>query len=189
MKNLIEYTKHSMISLIEYIEESLLDDFDDLSNKLDSTLIESATKWIKENFTVSNLKISNEYNSDGKFVVNAESVTIKNPNIKSLTNDKFVWGVVDDFDCSFCNVLPSLDGAPEKVKTYFDCSYCPGLTSLEGAPKEVGGDFDCCNCRSLKTFKGAPKEVGGNFECYGCQNIKDKRLPSYTKVRGVVNIV
>lgn len=175
-----------MKNLIEYIEESLLDDVDDLSNELDSTLIESVKKWIRENFKVPYLKISNEYNSDGKFVVNAKSVTIKNTNIKSLTNDLFVWGTVNDFDCSFCHVLPSLKGAPEKVKTDFDCSFCPALTSLDGAPKEVGGDFDCCKCRSLKTFDGAPKEVGGDFICSSCVNMKDKRLPSYTKVLGKV---
>ena len=175
-----------MKNLMEHIKESLLDDVDDLSNELDSNLKESVKKWIRENFKVSYLKISNEYNSDGKFVVNAKSVTIKNTNIKSLTNDMFVWGVVDDFDCSFCHVLPSLKGAPEKVKTIFDCSYCPVLTTLEGAPKEVGDDFDCHRCISLKSFEGAPKEVGGDFICSGCESIKDKRLPPYTKIRGEV---
>ena len=38
MKNLIEYTKHSMTSLQEYIEESLLDDIDDLEIASDKSV-------------------------------------------------------------------------------------------------------------------------------------------------------
>ena len=56
----------------------------------------------------------------------------------------------------------------KKVGGKFDCSVCDSLKSLEGAPKEIGGSFDCSYCKSLTLLDGAPKKVGRNFSCDKC---------------------
>ena len=111
--------------------------------------------------------------------------------IKSLKNCP---RYVKKFDCSVCDLIKSLEGAPEKVNGYFDCKKCSSLLSLEGAPEEVGyfrcnecnnlpslkgapkkvnNDFECRWCKNLKSLKGAPEEVGGNFRCNGCRFIQN----------------
>lgn len=48
MKDLIEYTEHSMTSLNEYLKESLLDDLDDLENDSDNAVAKAesiGTEW------------------------------------------------------------------------------------------------------------------------------------------------
>ena len=52
------------------------------------------------------------------------------------------------------------------IKNDFNCSNCNSLTSLKGAPNEVGGNFSCSNCTSLTSLEGAPKKVCGDFSCY-----------------------
>ena len=74
--------------------------------------------------------------------------------------------IKNDFNCSNCNSLTSLKGAPKEVGRDFGCYNCTSLSSFEGAPKEVGGDFYCSYCTSLTSLEGAPKEVGGDFSCY-----------------------
>ena len=117
--------------------------------------------------------INNNYNISGNltfenineiYVVNCDGdVEVKNKKIIKLTNG-FVWGEVKgDFDCSECNNLESLEGAPKEVSGYFDCSNCKKLESLEGSPEKVGGYFDCSRCENLKSLEGAPKEVKGRF--------------------------
>ena len=74
--------------------------------------------------------------------------------------------IKNDFSCSNCNSLTSLEGAPQEVGRDFFCSNCTSLTSLNGAPQKVGGDFSCSYCTSLTSLEGAPKEIGGDFNCY-----------------------
>ena len=76
-----------------------------------------------------------------------------------------------DFSCWTCKNLTSLKGAPEEVGRYFNCSWCENLTSLEGAPKEVGGDFSCWACKNLTSAKGLPAKIGGKIECDKMFNI------------------
>ena len=92
-----------------------------------------------------------------------------------IEDDHFIcnFGVVKgDFDCTFCENLETLKGAPKEVSGNFSCGYCINLKSLEGAPKEVGGNFNCSQCDSLKTLEGAPEKVGGDLFCNGCINLK-----------------
>ena len=49
---------------------------------------------------------------------------------------EFVYEVRGDFDCSYCDNLTSLDGAPQKVGRYFDCSDC-GKQFTEEEVREV----------------------------------------------------
>ena len=73
-------------------------------------------EWIKSNYNIyGNLTITDD------FIVNCTGeVDVNNKSITSLTNGLFRWG---------------------KVGTDFNCTYCDKLTSLEGAPKEVGCGF------------------------------------------------
>ncbi|MBR5804292.1 MAG: hypothetical protein IKY31_08160 [Bacteroidaceae bacterium] len=112
-------------------------------------------------------KIKIDY-KDGKYIVNWAEDVIVSSDAPSLNNGLFVWGkIVGIFDCSECNKLKSLEGAPTEVLD-FDCSICENLTSLEGAPQKVYGNFYCVDCMNLESLKGAPEEVGGIFDCSGC---------------------
>ena len=75
------------------------------------------------------------------------------------------------FSCYACSELNSLQGSPDKVGCDFYCSYCKKLRSLEGSPKEVGIDFSCSRCLNLISLRGSPKEIGGYFFCYGCAKL------------------
>ena len=193
-----------MLNLKEYIKESILDDEDVVFNN--DNIKSEIEKFIKNNYRCSRFVISNKPNKDGKFIVDGNSIQVINNNIVSLTNNFFIWGKVtryfncsycdslislegapkevgENFDCSYCKSLISLKGAPEEVGWDFDCSYCKSLTSLEGAPKEVGKDFDCSKCNSLTSLKGAPEKVGIDFYCSGCNSLKSlEGAPK--KVRG-----
>ena len=74
----------------------------------------------------------------------------------------------EDFRCSDCEKLISLEGAPEKCEE-FDCMGCTNLTSLEGAPEKCDG-FYCQLCKNLTSLEGAPKECK-EFCCDACKNL------------------
>ena len=157
-----------MKTLNEYINESLLDDLEDLEKDSDDSIERSLIeKFLKENYN-----IHGEYTiKDGIVDVNG-SVIIKNRKINNLTNGTFVFGkIYKYFDCSGCDKLKSLEGAPKEVGLAFTCHNCKSLTSLKGAPEKVGGRFICSNCSQLKSIEGAPKKVGGSFECNKCENL------------------
>jgi transcription elongation factor Elf1 len=147
---------------------SILDKFDDLAtasdNAIENVLIE---KFLKENYN-----INGQYTIKGGIVNVNGSITARNMKLTELTNGMFEFGVVYTyFNCSFCNSLTSLKGAPKKVRGTFYCNNCDSLTSLEGAPEEVGGTFDCSGCTNLTSLEGAPEEVGGMFDCRECMNL------------------
>ena len=193
MKTLKNYIKESLSLDMKLNETSLLD-IEGTMEVGDEAIKKIIEKWINDNFKVTNLKISDNPNNDGKYEVSAANVNIANRNIISLTNDMFIWKIVEsfncsncpslislegapekvgrNFDCSNCESLKSLEGAPEKVGRNFDCSYCPSLISLEGSPKEVGRDFYCYDCKSLTSLEGSPKEIDGNFLCNNCDSLK-----------------
>ena len=147
--------------------ESLLDDEDIFYGS-------NSNKKIIENWIESNYVFRGKLSISDDFVVDCDRYDyVKNKSITSLTNGLFRWGKVSgNFDCSECDNLTSLEGAPEKVGESFDCSDCESLKSLKGAPKEVGRMFDCSNCENLKSLKGAPKKVGLEFFCANCKNLK-----------------
>ena len=128
---------------------------------------------MKENYK-GIFKISKTPNSDGKYEVSStKDVEVINRNITSLTNGMFIWvNVIEDFICSYCYSLETLEGAPEKVGRDFDCSCCESLKNLKGAPEKVGENFICYTCKSLESLEGAPEKVGRNFICYTCKSLK-----------------
>ena len=173
--------------------ESLLDDFDTISSKLDVAELRSQIfKFILDNYYAHPnwLEIIGP-DENGLFYVSCKkrdvTIKIRNLNVTSLTNGIFVWDKVygnficydcpnltslegapkevgGSFNCQRCSKLTSLKGAPQLVGRFY-CNQCQNLTSLEGAPKEVMTDFECNFCNKLKSLKGAPKKVGGDFYC------------------------
>ena len=200
-----------MKNLKEYIIEGIFDTDEDT---IDESIKDQIKRFLEDNFReASSCKISDKPNADGKYEVSSlRDVVVKNKKITSLTNGLFIWTEVGgDFDCSYCNSLTSLEGAPKKVGGFFDCRYCDllkslkgspkevkkdfycggcnSLTSLEGAPKKVGGDFRCSGCYSLKSLKGAPKEVGGTFSCVNCHIVfTTDDVKKVSKVRGNIHV-
>jgi hypothetical protein len=73
-------------------------------------------EFLKENYK-GNWTISEKPNEDGLYVVSSDGeISVKNKqHITSLVNDLFVWGTINgSFDCSFCQSLESLKGAPKR---------------------------------------------------------------------------
>lgn len=139
--------------------------------------------------------INNNYNISGNLtfehvngvcVVNCDGdVEVKNQKIEKLT-DGFVWGTIKgNFDCSWCDMLELLEGAPKEVGENFDCSYCENLISIKGSPEKVGEDFICTRCNNIESLEGAPKKVN-NFYCSDCSNLTSLK-GSPKEVSGVFN--
>jgi hypothetical protein len=163
-----------MKTLKEYINESLLDDFDEIEKSVDAR--ELVIQFLKDNYRRALvLKVSEKPNKDGYYEVDCSRrsvVEVYNKDITSLTNDLFIFvNIKGSFDCRSCKKLTSLEGAPKEVGGNFNCSYCHNLISLKGAPQKVGDIFNCSYCDNLTSLEGAPKEVEGNFYCYSCKNL------------------
>ena len=185
-----------MKPLQEYIKESILDRNN--INKMDDDMRNyPILEFIKNNyntkeFDITKLEISKEPNKDGKYIVNyngsfLDKIKVKNSDIKSLTNEYFVWGKVNcDFICQNCDVLKSLIGAPYNVEGHFNCSSCECLTSLEYSPEIVGGDYVCFFSPNLKSLKYISKKIGGNVEGGFCDKLESLEC-EYVKIKGCFN--
>lgn len=139
-------------------------DFDD--KQIDISIRKEIRRWIRAHYR-GILKLSKNVNSQGKYEASScRRIEVIDKSIEHLTNGLFIWTEVREyFDCSRCQNLKSLEGAPRKVGGDFNCNSCISLESLHGAPNEVGGDFDCSGCKNLKTLRGSPKAVGYQFNC------------------------
>ena len=177
-----------MKNLKDFINETLLDDFDKLSDL--ANVKDDIRQFLKDNYKLSSkFRISKKPNKDGLYEVDCKHFTgrfdyvgVINKNIHRLTNGSFVFINVVDFDCHLCQNLTSLEGAPEEVKGNFCCGYNRNLTSLKGAPKKVGDKFECLDCPNLTSLEGAPEIVGGTFRCNNCPNLKSlKGAPKEVK--------
>ena len=157
-----------MKNLNEYIQESLLDDEDELVEKSDIFLVE---EFIKNNYS-GQYKIHKRL-VKGKYQVSSTKgdIWVSNPNITRLTNDLFEWTSVKGFKIFNCASLESLEGAPKKVKEDFKCPNCVSLKTLKGAPEKVGREFNCHGCTSLESLEGAPKDCN-YFACTNCTSLK-----------------
>ena len=163
--------------------ESLLDDFDTLSNKIDPR--EAVKQFIETHCGCWKYNISQKPNKDGKFEVSAKRVIIrgKTPSQEGapgITNGMFVWtNVESDFICNSNPNITSLEGCPKIVGGKFSCSFNPNLTSLEGAPEQCQS-FDCSYCPKLTSLKGGPKMITGDntnsrygaYLCMHCDNLE-----------------
>lgn len=159
-----------------YIKESILDIDYNIEHMGDIAIVED---FINKNYTIINYKgsadfnIRNEKTKDGKFIVDAQyhEVSVTNKDIKSLTNNMFVWGIVGNFYCKDCFKLKSLEGSPMHVNWNFSCAGCDMLTTLKGAPLIASASFSCKDCMSLKSLIGAPEKTA-SFDCSLCPSLK-----------------
>ena len=173
-----------MKTLNQYIEESLLDDEDDLISNND-TLIH---QFLKDNY-----KIDGSYTIKNGIVDVNGSIALTNYDLEYLTNELFSFGkVTGNFNAGGVRSvrIKSLKGAPRisgkftvirsKIKSLeggpietgdYNIYYNDFITDLIGSPKIVNGDFKCYNCDSLKYIKGAPKKIKGHFDCSECEEL------------------
>ena len=158
-----------MRSLKDCIVESLLDDEDKVFDGAKEGVVK---EFLKENYNIQGSYTIKETKT--MFIVDVKGdIEVANEGITSLTNGLFEFGEVSrNFDCSYCDSLKTLEGAPKEVGRDFACPFCDSLKTLEGAPKEVGKGFYCNYCKSLKTLEGAPQKVRGNFNCEYCKSLK-----------------
>lgn len=186
------------------ISESIFDD-DDIVNDANEPII---LEFIEQNYKIAGGLRRSSYSKNKQIeikngIVNIYGdITCENRSITSLTNGLFKFGKVEGkFDCSYCDKLKTLEGAPEETRNFdcsscdllknlegapkktenFECSWCPRLKSLKGAPYECY-NFYCSNCKSLESLDGVPKLIKGTFYCKGCSNLEKSELDKLKKV-------
>lgn len=142
--------------------------FDLDEKQIDISIRKEIRRWIRAHYR-GILKLSKNVNSQGKYEASScRRIEVIDKSIEHLTNGLFIWTEVREyFDCSRCQNLKSLEGAPRKVGGDFNCNDCISLESLHGAPDEVGRDFNCSGCKNLRTLRGSPKTVGYEYNCNG----------------------
>ena len=145
-----------MKSLNKYLNEGF---FSNTGSGLNAAI----DQWMKENTNCDNYTINNDGTIDVK-----DRIEITNKNITEFPDYIRFRRVGGYFDCSGCDFLKSLEGAPKEVGSDFICFNCGSLKSLEGAPKEVRGSFDCSCCKTLKSLEWTPEKVGRDFDCSFC---------------------
>lgn len=167
-----------MISLYE----SLLDDFDNLSDAIDPR--EEIERFLNDIYycnlawaTDKLFTISKKPNKDGLYLVDAlsgswiEVKDSKKESLEHITNGMFVFNkVVGGLSLRNCINLKSLKGAPLEA-THFNCNGCSSLKSLKGGPTKVD-HFTCIDCDNLTNLKGSPRYVLKSFCCDNCKNLK-----------------
>lgn len=156
------------------IKLSDLEDFEDNVNKaIDKATWFPIKKWIEDNYRIADLTCVYDDEKSIYKVSSKENVEVKNRNIECLTNGDFIWDIVEKkFDCSDCNFLTTLKGAPRKVEKDFICSRCESLISLEGITSEIGKDFICDGCYNLISFRGLPDKIKGSLICHNCSALQ-----------------
>ena len=170
--------------------ESLLDDFDTISSKIDAE--DSILQYLQANyFGCKKEYVTMRLGNDGKYIVDLRNdLTPRKIKLKEITNGLFVFGTIQGCVDLEGTQITSLEGSPREVQGFFDCSYCQHLTSLEGSPDFVRDSFYCTGNSKLKSLKGGPKHVGEGFYCTDCgkrftaKDIKNAKII----VKGGINI-
>lgn len=166
-----------MISLTNKLNESLLDDEEDLINNNDGLI---------EQFLKDNYDIDGTYTiKNGIVNVNGDVILNKDSKVSRLTNGLFSFGKVSGtFFCSLTQIT-SLEGSPREVGNSFICAYCNNLKNLKGSPREVGGSFICKFCSNLTSLTGLPKSIKKDFACECCPKLNSVK-PAYEVTNGNV---
>jgi hypothetical protein len=161
-----------MKTLKEYINESLLDDFDEIEKTVDDPR-EQVIQFLEDNYVwgcnikPNTFKISKKPNRDGKYEVDVTSKFLPCLIIDSrytqehLTNDLFIF-TSGNFSIRNSNKLKDLTGFAETFDGTINIIGCDNLTALEGLPKIINGEFKCVSCHNLKSLKGSPEKVGSS---------------------------
>lgn len=179
-----------MKDLKQYIEESLLNDFDTLANNIDAR--GEVLQFIKDTYnTPSKFRVSAKPQANGKYLVNVTgNVSFKKSwNTEYLTNGLFEFGRVTGSVLLGVNTksgrgsLKSLEGAPREIVGEFNISG-QALTSLENCPQTIRGiirindlnitslkgisnyiiSLECCKT-NIENLEGLPNQIFGSFTC------------------------
>lgn len=174
--------------------ESLLDDFDVLSEPISPKIIKEEIKqFLKANYVrPSKFRISRKPNEDGFYEVEYPGHIIFRGSAESLTNGKFVFVNCQSFSIDSSHKLKNLIGSPKETKHSYHIFNCNNLESLEGITEKTGDGLHISDCYRLKTLQGmpekahhvviyycngltdltgAPKEVERDFRLYQCRNL------------------
>ena len=166
------------------LKESLLDDIDVVSDKLDTrSLIEL---WLKEwdPYHCCYINKDNTISGKGQFILR----NYDKEELPEYIKFKYISGT---FAISYGN-LKSLKGCPKKVKQKFEINGLEGLKNLEGAPEITSiiyinkcdnleslegcpqdlGIFICNHCNKLKNLEGGPKHVRILYDCIDCEGLE-----------------
>jgi hypothetical protein len=168
-----------MKKLKSILEASILGDIDTQIDTMDSDIIRiNIQSYIdRVYFSDTPIVISSKPNKDGKYLLTANNVTVKDLSITSLTDGTFIWDkVYGTFCCNDCKNLKSLEGSPKEARSFL-CKKCDGLKTLEYLPKKILDAFNCSYCKNLESLKGLPKKLR-TVNCSGCESLKSlKGLP------------
>lgn len=136
-------------------------DIDNNIDNVDESIIE---KFLEENYT-GVFVISNKLNKNNKYDVKyISNVELKNKDIKSLTNNMFVFTDVDgNFEINGAQYISDLEGLPSDIKGCLAIYNCPNLKSLKGMSKAVGKIY-IDSCPSLKSIDYMPTTIYGDVE-------------------------
>ena len=161
-----------MKQLIDYINESILNDIDNTMN--DSISDELIINWIEENWLITgelNVKFDGE-----KYVVDCNGNL--QPRTGKITNGLFVWGsVIGNFifnilDTDIQKVKSLKDaGLPQFVGGILNLHSFTNVTNLEGLPNNVGSLY-ISGFKKLSSLKGCPTYVKNNFSILLCPALK-----------------
>lgn len=177
--------------------ESLLDDFDVLSEPISPKIIKEEIKqFLKANYMCpSKFRISRKPNEDGYYVVECLDRIVFRGQAESLTNGKFIFENCQSFSIQSSHRLKNLIGSPKEVKYGYHIFNCNGLESLDGITEKTGFGYgihitECYNlktlkglpkkvhhlhiahCHGLNDLTGAPEEIELDFKIWGCDNLK-----------------
>ena len=118
-----------MKSVKQYINESLLDNEDELTN--DEGLVRV---FLNKNYNFQGGTLTIRSDKDHNFIVDyTGKVKVINKDIEELTNGLFVFGRCKEFLCNQCSNLKSLKGGPRECEK-FSLAACGSITSYVGAP-------------------------------------------------------
>jgi hypothetical protein len=176
------------------LKESILSDMEDTMSVGEVDAAKAVIDgFISNNYYPVKYTVSKKPNKDGKYVVNSRGNVRLHRTAKSITNDIFVWGKCNIFECNDNEYITNLIGAPRKVVAFY-CKRCPKLESLEGCPEELDiismtgsgiknliglpstydDDIDCAACHKLESLEGCPQIVSSVnvSNCYNLQTLK-----------------
>ena len=169
-----------MVSLQQYIRESIFDDDDELYKKTKASAKRITIKaekdairdFISQNYVFGRIKISDKRNKDGKYEVSTIGDLAAKPHIKELTNGDFVWtSVGKTLSLNSCDIK-NLTDAPKTVGGSFKLMLSDHLESLEGCPESIGKDFYISHCKKLKTLDYISASIGGRLHIGYCDGLE-----------------
>lgn len=164
----------------------------DVDNNVDDVDVTVIEKFLSENYGPG-FTISDRPNKDGKYEVTCQSgVVLQNRNIKSLTNNMFVFTEINgDFEIKNADQIEDLTGSPNIVRGCLAINQCKKLKSLKGISECVGKVY-IDSCPRLKSIDYMPKTIYGmvdyhNSECSEYDDIYIESCPSLESMPAIKN--